>query len=641
MKRLSLFLALVFLIVPSLALGGNYLKQSTATTLKLGPFVDSTDGNTLEDSLTISQGDVKLSKNGGNFAQKNEASACTYDEGGFYDCDLNTTDTGTLGRLKVYVHESGALHVWEEYTVVTANHYDSMCSTDYKQVDVMQAEGSDYTDTVIGADGDTLEVLSDEIAALNDPTAASVADAVWDEVIVGAHDGANAAGALLDSPGDWATATGFSTHSATDVWELNISAYAGAGYAGTYLKDLYDNQGNWATATGFMPDTEDGSSFTLIPWNPAWDTEVESEVYDELVDQDLDHLMNVAVANNADMTAEITDGSVLSNMMSKTSDTSSYSVGDDSLEGISDAIVGGTNDWGTTEREQLRSALGLNGTKTTATGGQLQDIEDYVDTEVAATLSDTNEMQADLADGGRIDLILDELTSQGDTNEGKVDTVDTNVDTLVTRVPAEVAQKAHLVDGTGDITPPTNKGIWDSLGDGTALSTLTTSDNIGINLSDVSGTLDASEIGADAITGAKIATGAIGSDELDVDGSEFSLIPWNSNWDVEVESEVDDALGAGGADLTAVPWNSAWDTEVNAQMVDVVSVDTWSEFTQKADIDNTITDMLMLDFMKNRNKTETTSSEHRITNDAGTVILEQDLSDDTTTFEQSEVRDDN
>lgn len=42
-----------------------------------------------------------------------------------------------------------------------------------------------------------------------------------------------------------------------------------------------------------------------------------------------------------------------------------------------------------------------------------------------------------------------------------------DVGTLLTRVPAEVAQKAHLVNGTGDITPSANKGIWDSLGDGT------------------------------------------------------------------------------------------------------------------------------------------------------------------------------
>ncbi|MBI5827654.1 MAG: hypothetical protein HZB22_08005, partial [Deltaproteobacteria bacterium] len=33
--------------------------------------------------------------------------------------------------------------------------------------------------------------------------------------------------------------------------------------------------------------------------------------------------------------------------------------------------------------------------------------------------------------------------------------------TILTRVPSEVAQKSHLVNGTGNITPPTNIGIWD------------------------------------------------------------------------------------------------------------------------------------------------------------------------------------
>ncbi len=45
-------------------------------------------------------------------------------------------------------------------------------------------------------------------------------------------------------------------------------------------------------------------------------------------------------------------------------------------------------------------------------------------------------------------------------------------------------------------------------------SNLTAADNIGINLDDVTGTLDASEIGDDAITSSKIAPDAIGSSEL-------------------------------------------------------------------------------------------------------------------------------
>ena len=119
----------------------QYLKQSTAVTLKLGPFVDETDGFTAETGLTISQADVRLSMNGGNMAQKTESTACTHDEIGIYDCPVDTTDTGTLGRLVVFVHESGARPVRQEYMVVPANVYDALCSTDKLQVDAVEVSG--------------------------------------------------------------------------------------------------------------------------------------------------------------------------------------------------------------------------------------------------------------------------------------------------------------------------------------------------------------------------------------------------------------------------------------------------------------------------------------------------------------------
>jgi hypothetical protein len=61
-----------------------FLKQSTAYTPLIGPFLDETDGKTAETALTIAQADVRLSKNGGNMAQKNEATSCTHDELGYY-----------------------------------------------------------------------------------------------------------------------------------------------------------------------------------------------------------------------------------------------------------------------------------------------------------------------------------------------------------------------------------------------------------------------------------------------------------------------------------------------------------------------------------------------------------------------------
>lgn len=118
------------------------LKQSTAVTIKLGPFVDSGDGNTDETTLTLSQADFRLSKNGGDMAQKNEATSATHDEIGWYDVPLNTTDTNTLGSLIVMAHESGALPVWREFLVVPANVYDSLVSgSDYLQADVVQLAG--------------------------------------------------------------------------------------------------------------------------------------------------------------------------------------------------------------------------------------------------------------------------------------------------------------------------------------------------------------------------------------------------------------------------------------------------------------------------------------------------------------------
>ncbi len=120
----------------------QYLKQSTAATLKIGPFVDDTDGKTAETGLTISQADVRLSKNGGDIAQKNETSACTHDELGIYGCPIDATDTNTLGRLQLWVHESGALPVWHEFMVLPANVYDSLFGTDKLEVDLLQIAGT-------------------------------------------------------------------------------------------------------------------------------------------------------------------------------------------------------------------------------------------------------------------------------------------------------------------------------------------------------------------------------------------------------------------------------------------------------------------------------------------------------------------
>lgn len=131
------------------------LKQSTAATIKFGPFVDDTDGKTAETGLTIAQADIRLSKNGGDFAQTNNSAGATHDENGYYDIPLNTTDTNTLGSLRLSVSKSGALPVWQDFMVVTANVYDTLCSTASLNVNVASLSTDAITAASLKADAIT------------------------------------------------------------------------------------------------------------------------------------------------------------------------------------------------------------------------------------------------------------------------------------------------------------------------------------------------------------------------------------------------------------------------------------------------------------------------------------------------------
>jgi len=112
------------------------LRQSTSVSVMLGPFVNSSDGVTTEESLTLTQSDLQLSKNGGAAAQKNDATSATHIYGGNYSVPLDATDTGTLGSLTLMCKKSGALPVKADFIVVTANVYDTLFSTDKLDVEV-------------------------------------------------------------------------------------------------------------------------------------------------------------------------------------------------------------------------------------------------------------------------------------------------------------------------------------------------------------------------------------------------------------------------------------------------------------------------------------------------------------------------
>lgn len=104
-----------------------YLKQSTAAQIRsIGPFVDDTDFKTLENALSIANTDILLKKNGGASAAKNSGGATADGSGGMYHLTFDATDTATVGELMGSVKVAGALVVPFKFFVLEEAVYDAL-----------------------------------------------------------------------------------------------------------------------------------------------------------------------------------------------------------------------------------------------------------------------------------------------------------------------------------------------------------------------------------------------------------------------------------------------------------------------------------------------------------------------------------
>lgn len=104
-----------------------FLRAGTAQTIRFGPCLDAGDGVTEETALTLTQADMRLSKDGAAFAQKSAAGNATHDSDGWYSTTLSTTDTNLVGELILNVHQpANMLPVWQRYYVLHANTYDAL-----------------------------------------------------------------------------------------------------------------------------------------------------------------------------------------------------------------------------------------------------------------------------------------------------------------------------------------------------------------------------------------------------------------------------------------------------------------------------------------------------------------------------------
>ncbi len=181
--------------------------KKDATPVIYAILVDATDGYTAETDVTaptvyyVKQGGTATSLGSPTWAELDATNMP-----GLYSLTLTAGMTDTAGNLVVYISKTG-------------------CRTFRKSVDIVTNQEADtYAIASNGTYGNSaIEGLVDDLESRLSATRAGYLDNLTN----------------LD-----ATISSRSTLTAANIWETNISAYSGAGYAGSYLKNLYDNQ-NW------------------------------------------------------------------------------------------------------------------------------------------------------------------------------------------------------------------------------------------------------------------------------------------------------------------------------------------------------------------------------------------------------------
>ena len=150
----------------------NFLKQSTAVTVLLGPFVDDTDGKTPETALDVTgmdcdlykgttRSDLTLTASGGD-------NDCVHVANGYYSLELTAGNTDTAGRLRITVNVAGALPVWHDFFVLPAQVYDALVGTDKLEVDLRQWNGADVSPLADERNALADTLLSRDVANVED-----------------------------------------------------------------------------------------------------------------------------------------------------------------------------------------------------------------------------------------------------------------------------------------------------------------------------------------------------------------------------------------------------------------------------------------------------------------------------------------
>ena len=216
--------------------------------------------------------------------------------------------TGILGTIASTPATAGILDV----NVKNMNNVAGTAITTIKAVQGLTTADVVTTATnVTTVNGLAANVIT--AASMNADASAEIADAVWDEDATGHQTGGTFGQAIGDPGAD-----------TTTIYQSVVTDAAGTNIA--------------ADIIAIEAQTDDigtaGAGLTAVPWNAAWDAEVQSEVDDALVAQRLDELLNAD--SDIDGVAPPTVGSVFHELMTKTTGSFTFDQTTDSLEAIRD-----------------------------------------------------------------------------------------------------------------------------------------------------------------------------------------------------------------------------------------------------------------------------------------------------------------
>lgn len=275
MKRLF-----ILLLLCSNLLAGGALKQSTATTINLGPFVDSTI--TPLTAIDVTTMTVRLVKQSDTSSTTNTSYAptasggsndCVHVTTGMYNCELTSTNTDTIGRLNVVVTTPGALVVFDTFEVRGAAAYN-FSPTGLGAVLVDDA----ITAAKIAAGAITSSEAPNLDAAISTRLAPTVAGRTLDVTTTGeagidwANIGnptstvnlSNTTVGILTTNSD-KTGYRLSVTGVDDVWNATLSGHTTAGTFGRAAQVLRDGTAQAGAATTITLDS--GASSTNSFYN--------------------------------------------------------------------------------------------------------------------------------------------------------------------------------------------------------------------------------------------------------------------------------------------------------------------------------------------------------------------------------------